>query len=224
MMRASTMIVAMAFAPWACVIDGVPLPDQTDDRAGEDAESPTGFEGGIGLFATRASGVTVVFGLPAAVDGGATVVANSGSSQARTTADADGSFNVALIGELASTIQVAILVGGRQVAATAIDTPRASDILVPDGTTAAGDKPPVFTAANTTRVDAVSTDVVFPAGSFAGGVQVAIANLDRGNTSSALAALDGSLAVAVIAESGDTLYVVALASTGASSPYIITAP
>ncbi|HSI05511.1 MAG: hypothetical protein ACAI38_20215 [Myxococcota bacterium] len=225
MMRRVTVLVAIAFAPWACVIDGVPLPDQTDDaRNNEEVDMPAGFASGVGLFATRASGVTLVFGLPATVDGGATIVASSGTSQARTTADDDGSFNVALIGELTTTINVAVVVAGRQTISAAIDTPVASNILVPDGTAVAGDDPPEFAAASTTRVDAANANVVFPAGSFGGGVIVAVANLDRGSTSTGVAAQDGSLAVAVKADSGDTLYVVALADTGASSPYIITAP
>ncbi len=224
MMRRATFLVAIAVAPWACIIDGVPLPDQTDDSRNEDMESPASFADGIGLFATRASGVTLVFGLPATVSGGATVIASSGSTQARTTADDNGSFNVALAGELGATIQVAIVVGGRQTASAAIETPRASDILVPDGSAVAGDAPPEFAAANTTRVDAANANVVFPAGSFASSVQVAIANLDSGSTSVGAAASDGSLAVAVKADAGDTLYVVSLATTGASSPYILTAP
>ncbi len=222
MMRRGTILIALVTS--ACLIDGVPLPDQTDDR-GEDNPTPaTGFAANVTLFATRSSGVTLVFGVPGTVDAGATVVAASARQQARTVADTDGSFNVPLAGELAPTIEVSILAAGKLVDTASIATPESSDLLVPDGTATAGNDPPTHASVGASRADDARTNIDFPAGAFAPNVVVAIANLDQGSTETSRAAADGSLLAQVKAARGDTLYVVALTNTGASSPYIITAP
>lgn len=222
MMRRGLLLIALATQ--ACLIDGVPLPDQTGDRS-EDNEVPAaGFDANVTLFATRSSGVTLVFGVPGTVAAGATVVAVSAGQQARTIADSDGSFNVPLAGELAATIEVSILAAGNLVGTATITTPEPNDLLVPDGTATAGGDPPQDASSAASRADDERTNIALPANSFAPNIVVAIANLDLGSTATARAAADGSLVTQVKAARGDTLYVVALNTSGASSPYIITAP
>ena len=189
----------------------------------------------------------VILGVPGVAPAEATIVAMAGSQQAQTPSSSDGSFNLALIpavaaanpanaGEAAGasppttdgarTIELRILVGSLEVSHATIAVPVPDAQVAPDGATPASGTATPATKPQTSsaRVDAITTHLDFPAGSFSADASVAIADLDRGTTETASAAPDGSLAVNVTAARGDTLYVVAITANAATAPYVLTAP
>lgn len=222
------LVPAMLFALNACVIDGVPLPDQRqDDNSGEDTPATNAPEP-VSAYATRTAGVTVVFGLPQSVPPDAIVTVTSGTIKSSTVSADDGSFNVALGGDLSTTLTVDVIVGGAKVGLATLSTPVANQVPSPDNTAVIGAGPSSTVTESRTksvgRVDATLIAVSFNAGAFEGGSTVAIINVDSGTTSTMTARADGGLEARAAAAQNDTLLFVTVTASLASSPYVIEAP
>ena len=223
------LLPALLLPLCACVIDGVPLPDARD---GDDqAEGPTVGEDAAalaGVYVTRITGATVVFGFPGTADPDALLVVTSGTVRAQTAIADDGSFNITLGGDLGSTLTVQIVRSGTVTESTSLITPVQAQTPRPDNVSEVGAPPDSTTTdertEGLTRIDATHVRIVFAANSFVPNARVAIGDTDEGTTQSATAGADGSLDVVAIAESGHTLFLATVVDTVASAPYVILAP
>ncbi|MBC7793267.1 MAG: hypothetical protein H7Z43_06140, partial [Clostridia bacterium] len=134
------ILALMLFSLCACVIDGVPLPDQTADAPGRDT-TPAGPALLDGAYVTRTAGATVVFGFEGAVAPAAVVSVTSGKVTSSTAPGENGSFNLTLGGELGSTLTVAVSVQGTVTASAILNTPVIDQTTLPSNANTVGAAP-----------------------------------------------------------------------------------